>query len=111
MTCPMMVSRAQVDETTEARMRPVRDFDSESPTVEVVVFRDGREVARELCDVPEDATLVVERWSEDPGVVCQVDDLSERHRPEDIRDPSPDEPIDDEYRVNDYRVDEIGGEA
>ncbi len=68
-------------------MRPVRSFGAESPTVEVVVFRDGREVARELCDTAEDAALVVERWSEDPGVVCQVDDLSERHRPEDIRDP------------------------
>jgi len=84
-------------------MRPARDFGTESPTVEVVVFRDGLEIARELCDAPEDATLVVERWSEDPGVVCQVDDLSARHRPEDIRDPSPDEPLDDDYSVDDPR--------
>ncbi len=38
--------------------------------------------------------------------MCQVDDLSERHRPDDIRDPSPDEALDD-----DYLVDEIGGEG
>ena len=87
-------------------MRPVRSFGAESPTVEVVVFRDGREVSRELCDTAEDAALVVERWSEDPGVMCQVDDLSERHRPEDIRDPSPDEPLGDDYLAGD-----LGGEA
>jgi hypothetical protein len=86
-------------------MRPVRDFGTESPTVEIVVFRNGREVARELCDTPDEATLVVERWSEEPGVVCQVDDLSERHRPEDIRDPSPDDPFDDSIDG------ELGGEA
>lgn len=87
-------------------MRPVRSFGAESPTVEVVVCRDGREVARELCDSAEDAALVVEQWSEDPGVMCQVDDLSECHRPEDIRDPSPDDPLDDDYLVGD-----LGGEA
>ncbi len=81
-------------------MRPVRNFGSESPTVEVVVFRDGREVARELCDTREDAALAVERWSEDQGVVCQVDDLSVHHRPEDIRDPMPDEPVVDDYPVD-----------
>lgn len=80
-------------------MRPVRNFATESPTVEVVVFRDGREVARELCDTREDATGAVERWSEEPGVVCQVDDLSVHHRPEDIRDPSADEPAGDDDTV------------
>ena len=87
-------------------MRPVRSFDAESPTVEVVVFRDGREVARELCDTREDAALVVERWSEDSGVTCQVDDLSEHHGPEDIRDPSPDEVFGDDDRES-----EPGGEG
>jgi hypothetical protein len=70
-------------------MRPFRTPGSESPTVEVVVFRHGHEIGRELCDTPEDAALAVERWSEEPGVVCQVDDLAVHHRPEDIRDPSP----------------------
>ena len=84
-------------------MRPARNFGTESPTVEVVVFRQGREIARELCDTQEDAALAVERWSEERGVVCQVDDLAVHHRPEDIRDPSPDEPPDDAA--------ELGGEA
>jgi hypothetical protein len=77
-------------------MRPFRNPGSESPTVEIVVFRDGHEIGRELCDTPEDAALAVERWSEDPGVVCQVDDLSVHHRPEDIRDPSPDDVVADD---------------
>ena len=78
-------------------MRPVRQPGAEAPTVEVVAFRDGREVARELCDTPEDAALAVERLTEEPGVVCQVDDLSVHHRPRDIREPSPDEFPGDEY--------------
>jgi len=78
-------------------MRPVRQPGAEAPTVEVVAFRDGREVARELCDTPEDGALAVERLTQEPGVVCQVDDLSVRHRPGDIREPSP-----DEFRSDDY---------
>jgi hypothetical protein len=70
---------------------------SEAPTVELVAFRDGREIARELYDTPEEAAEAVDRWSERPGVVCQVDDLAVRHRPSDIRDPAPDDELwDDE---------------
>ena len=72
-------------------MRPVREPGTEAPTVEVVAFRDGHEVARELYDTPEDAALAVERLTEEPGVACQVDDLSVHHRPGDIREPSVDE--------------------
>ena len=78
-------------------MRPVRPPGTEGPTVEVVAFHDGREIARELCDTPEDAALAVERLTEEPGVVCQVDDLSVHHGPDDIRDPSPEEFPGDEY--------------
>jgi hypothetical protein len=81
-------------------MRPVRNPGTESPTVEVIVFRDGREIAHELCDTREDAVLAVERWSEEQGVVCQVDDLSVHHRPEDIREPSPDDLVVDDYPVD-----------
>lgn len=80
-------------------MRPVRPSGAESPTVEVTVFRSGREIARELCDTPEEAALAVERWGEDAGVVCQVDDLSVHHGPEDIRDPWPDDLVTDDYPV------------
>jgi len=87
-------------------MRPVRNPGTEGPTVEVIAFRDGRQIARELCETREDAALAVERWSEQQGVVCQVDDLSVHHRPEDIRDPSPDDLV-----VEDYPVDGPADEA
>jgi hypothetical protein len=76
-------------------------FGAESPTIEVIAFRQGHEIGRELCDTPEAADLAVEQWAEEPGVTCQVDDLAVRHTPADVRDPSPDEAVDDgldEYR-------------
>jgi hypothetical protein len=78
-------------------MRPDVHPGSEGPTIELVAFRDGREIARELYDTPEEAAEAVDRWSERPGVVCQVDDLAVHHRPTDIRDPAPDDELwDDE---------------
>jgi hypothetical protein len=75
----------------------------DSRTVEVVVFQHGAEIHRELCESAEEAALIVDRWSEQPGVECQVDDLSVHHRPEDILEPTPDELGDDEY--DEYEVD------
>jgi hypothetical protein len=72
-------------------------------TVEVVVFEHGAEIHRELCESAEEAALVVDRWSERPGVECQVDDLSVHHQPTDILEPSPDEFVDDEYEVDEQR--------
>jgi hypothetical protein len=69
----------------------------DSRTVEVLVFQHGTQIHRELCESAEEAALVVERWSEQPGVECQVDDLSVHHRPDDILEPTPDDPIDEEY--------------
>jgi hypothetical protein len=69
-----------------------------TPTVEVVVYRHGEEIHRELCETAEDAALVVERWSEEDGVECEVDDLAVHHTPDDILEPAPDEFRDDEYR-------------
>lgn len=70
----------------------------EGLTVEVVVFRHGDEVRRELCESAEAAALVVEEWGEQEGVQCQVDDLSVHHRPGQILEPGPDEFDDAEYR-------------
>ena len=70
----------------------------DSPTVEVVVFRHGAEVHRELCESAEAAALVVEEWGEQDGVHCQVDDLSVHHRPGQILEPEPGELDDAEYR-------------
>jgi len=72
-------------------MRPTVLPGNEAPTVEVVAFQDGGEIARELYDTPDDAARAVERWTETHGVVCTVDDLSTRHRPQDVRDPAPDD--------------------
>ena len=71
---------------------------AEGRTVEVVVFRHGDEVHRELCESAEAAALVVEEWGEQDGVQCQVDDLSVHHRPGQILEPEPAEFDDAEYR-------------
>ncbi len=76
-------------------MRPVVQPGSDAPTVEVIAFRHGREIARELYDTPEAAADAVDRWCETTGVMCQVDDLSVQHQPTDVRDPSPDDAWDD----------------
>lgn len=89
---------ARVMSPTDPRsqMRPRVPPGSEAPTVELIAFRHGREIARELYDTPEEATEAVERWTEEAGVVCQVDDLAVHHAPSDIRDPTPDDGFDDE---------------
>ena len=46
------------------------------PTVEVVVFQHGREVARQVCESTEEASSIVEWWNEQDGTECRVDDLS-----------------------------------
>jgi len=57
------------------------------PTVEVVVYRDGEVVHRELCESETDAASVVERWKELEGAEFQIDDLAVRHGPDDILEP------------------------
>lgn len=62
------------------------------PTLEVRVYRDGLLVHSELCESEDEAALIVDAWSEQPGVTCEVDDLSIRHRPDDVLAPEPPEP-------------------
>ena len=57
---------------------------TETPSVEVRVFRHGALVHREWCETEEQASFVVGRWSELEGVECEVDDLTVRHRPDEI---------------------------
>jgi hypothetical protein len=71
------------------------EFGGEVPTVEVVVYRDGAEVHRELCETVDAAAVVIERWSELEGVECVVDDISAHHEPGEIPEPEP-ETIDSE---------------
>ena len=73
------------------------DERNEVPTLEVRVFRHGELVHRELCESEEQASLVIDRWSELDGVECEVDDLSVRHRPGEILGPEPAELRDEDY--------------
>jgi hypothetical protein len=62
-------------------MSDIRGSDPAStPTVELRVYRDGVLLLKELCDSEEDASEAAHRWSELPGVYCEVDDLSAEHR-------------------------------
>jgi len=72
------------------------EFD-ESPTVEVIVFRHGHEIRRELCESAEQVAAVVDLWSELEGVHCQVDDLAVHHTPGQILEPTADVFDTDEY--------------
>ena len=67
-----------------------------TPTIEVLAYRDGELVHRELCETDADASAVVEQWSQLDGVVCQVDDLSVHHRPTDVLEPTESVPADDD---------------
>jgi hypothetical protein len=78
-------------------MSDVFDEAQETPTVEVRVYRHGELVHRELCESEEQAALVIEEWSEQDGIECEVDDLSVRHDPGDILGPEPAELGEDAY--------------
>jgi hypothetical protein len=58
-----------------------------SPTIEVRVYRHGVLVAETLCESEDEAAAVVDEWSEVDGVACEVDDLTFRHRPDDVFEP------------------------
>jgi hypothetical protein len=79
-----------------SELRP-EDY-GETPTVVVRVYRDGRLWLQELCESDDEASLAVEEWSELEGVTCEVDDLSVRHRADEILAPEAPEPDTDERR-------------
>lgn len=70
----------------------------ETPSVEVQVFRDGKLVYRTLCDSEDEASCVIDEWSDQEGVTFQVDDLSVRHRPGEILEPGIEETPTADYR-------------
>ncbi len=72
------------------------DEREESPTLEVRVYRHGERIHEELCESEEQASLVVEAWSEMDGVTCEVDDLSVRHEAGDIPEPEPVERLEED---------------
>jgi hypothetical protein len=81
-----------------AEDREAVEFGGEAPTVEVVVFRHGEQVHRELCESADAANDVVAEWVELDGVECVVDDLAVKHDVGEILEPDADEPFaDDAY--------------
>jgi hypothetical protein len=69
----------------------------EVPTVEVRVFRHGELIHTELCESEEQASLVIEGWSELDGVECEMNDLTDHHRPDEILEPEPAELREEDY--------------
>ena len=67
----------------------------QSPTIEVRAYQNGVLVHSEFCESEEQASLIVDEWSEHPGTTCEVDDLSIRHRPGDVLAPETPEPSTD----------------
>lgn len=82
--------------STMSGLRP-EDY-GETPTVVVRVYRDGRLWLQELCESDDDASLAVDEWSELEGVTCEVDDLSVRHRADEILAPEAPGPDDADER-------------
>lgn len=68
-----------------------------TPTIEVRVFRHDELIETQLCESDEEASELVERWSEVDDVTCLVDDLSFHHKPGDVLEPEPSEPAIEEY--------------
>jgi hypothetical protein len=66
-----------------------------TPTVEVIVYRDGAVVHRELCATDADASAVADQWNELGAIECQIEDLSVRHGPTDVLEPTEGELSDD----------------
>ncbi len=59
----------------------------DSPRIEVRVYRHGELVQRELCDTEEEATRVVDAWSEIDDVTCEVDGIATQHHPGEVLEP------------------------
>ena len=66
-------------------------YDAGAPTLEVRVYDHERLWGREFCGSAEDATAVVERWSDVANLFVVADDLSTKHEPDDIL--APKEPL------------------
>ena len=52
--------------------------------IELHVFMGGSPVTTAQFDDAEEAQAAAERWTELPGVTCQIDDVSFHHGPDDI---------------------------
>lgn len=69
----------------------------EHPTLEVRAYRHGKLVATELCESEDAAADLLQEWEEQPGVVCEIDDLSVAHAAGEILEPGTADVVDDPY--------------
>ena len=67
------------------------EYDIETPTLRVNVYRRGELVAHVLCESADEAAAVVAQWEDADGVEYELEDLSARHDPSDVRAPEPDD--------------------
>jgi hypothetical protein len=72
-----------------------------APTIEVVVRRHGVIVTRVLCESEGEATAVIDQWTEQPGVICEVDDLSVHHRAGQVLEPLEGELVEEDHPPGD----------
>ncbi len=49
---------------------------SDAPITEVVVLRHGVEIHRQSCESEQEAADIIAHWEEQPGVECEVVDLT-----------------------------------
>ena len=76
------------------------EYDIETPTLRVNVYRHGQLVAQVLCESADDAAGVVAQWEDGVGVECELEDLGVRHRASDVLAPEPEDAmVEDEYRL------------
>jgi hypothetical protein len=81
------------------------EYDVDVPALRVKLFREGRLVASVPCESADDATEVAAQYEEEPGVVCEVEDLSTAHGRDDVLAPEPaDLDVDLEYRRDDHHA-------
>lgn len=76
------------------------EYDIETPTLRVNVYRHGRLVGRALCESVDDAADYVAQWEDDDGIEYEVEDLAAAHGASDVLAPEPDDIVtEDEYRT------------
>ena len=77
------------------------EYDIETPTLRVSVFRHGRLVTRVLCESADEAADVVAQWEGDgDGIEYELEDLAARHGASDVRAAEAEDLIaEDEYRA------------
>jgi hypothetical protein len=59
----------------------------QTATLAVRVYDHGELIETVLCDDEADAREVIDRWTESPGISCQVDGWTPEQDPDDVLEP------------------------